>query len=56
MKHRSPMPGYYWKTMVKNAQRKFLRRKELEYKEKLAAKPGAAANRENRDRVERKTK
>lgn len=37
MKHRSPMPRYYWKTMVKNAQRKFLQRKKLERESKRAA-------------------
>lgn len=30
MKQRTPMPGYYRKNIVKNAQRKFLQRKKRE--------------------------
>lgn len=56
MNHRSPMPGYYWKNMVRNAQRKFLRRKKLEREAKRAAGMETAESKENEDRTERRTK
>lgn len=43
------MPGYYRKNIVRNAQRKFLRRKEQERKEKLDNEPGAVENEENKE-------
>lgn len=38
MKHKAPMPGYYRKNIVKNAQRKFLLRKNREREAKQAAR------------------
>lgn len=37
MKQRTPMPGYYRKNIVKNAQRKFLLRKKRKQEAKQAA-------------------
>ena len=37
MKHKVPMPGYYQRNIVKNAQRKFLQRKKRERETKQTA-------------------
>ena len=47
MRNRDTFPGYYRKNMVRNAQRKFLRRKKLEREAKRAAGPGTAEIKEN---------
>ena len=36
MKRKKPMPGYYGRNIVRNAERKFLRRKALEREEQRA--------------------
>lgn len=51
MRNRGTFPGYYRKNMVRNAQRKFLRRKKLEREAKRAAGRGTDEAKENGDQT-----
>lgn len=51
MRNRGTFPGYYQKNIVRNAQRKFLRRKKLEREAKRAAGRGTDEAEENGDQT-----
>lgn len=49
MKHKKPMPGYYGKNIVQNAQKRFFQRKALEANKKQQERDDLRDKRGERD-------